>query len=75
MQSAFRWLGAHWFETFLFVYGLWVFSPFLAPVFMHIGWTSVGKATYFIYSFFCHQLPERSFFWFGEKSMYSLIEI
>lgn len=42
---------------------------------MHIGWTSVGKATYFIYSFFCHQLPERSFFWFGEKSMYSLIEI
>lgn len=75
MQSAFRWLGAHWFETFLLVYGLWVFFPFLAPVFMHIGWTSAGKATYFIYSFFCHQLPERSFFWFGEKSMYSLIEI
>jgi len=75
MQSAFRWLGAHWFETFLFVYGLWVFSPFLAPVFMHIGWTSVGKATYFIYSFFCHQLPERSFFLLGPQPMYSLQQI
>ena len=29
----------------------------------------------FLHSFFCHQLPERSFFLFGEKSMYSLREI
>jgi uncharacterized membrane protein len=52
-----------------------VFLPYLAPVFMQIGWTGAGKAIYFIYSFFCHQLPERSFFWFGEKAMYSLSEI
>lgn len=31
--------------------------------------------TYFIYSFFCHQLPERSFFLSGQKAMYSLPEI
>jgi uncharacterized membrane protein len=42
---------------------------------MHIGWTSAGNVIYFIYSFFCHQLPERSFFLFGEKPMYSLTEI
>jgi hypothetical protein len=42
---------------------------------MHIGWMGTGKAIYFIYSFFCHQLPERSFFFFGEKSMYALTEI
>jgi len=42
---------------------------------MQMGWTGVGKAIYFIYSFFCHQLPERSFFLFGEKNMYSLNEI
>lgn len=42
---------------------------------MHIGWTGAGKAIYFAYSFFCHQLPERSFFLFGEKTMYSLTEI
>lgn len=74
-QSVFQWIGAHWFATFLIVYGLWVFTPFLAPVFMHFGWTGAGKALYFVYSFFCHQLPERSFFFFGAKPMYSLTEI
>ncbi len=73
--SLFQWIGSHWLETFLVVYGLWVFTPFLAPVFMRLGWTGAGKAIYFIYSFFCHQLPERSFFLFGEKRMYSLGEI
>lgn len=67
--------GNHWFKWFLIVYGLWVFVPFLAPLFMYLGWTGAGKAVYFIYSFFCHQLPERSLFLFGEKSMYSLAEI
>ena len=70
-----QWLTRHWFESFLVVYGLWVFTPFLAPIFMQIGWTGVGRAIYFIYSFFCHQLPERSFFLFGQKTMYSLSEI
>ena len=74
-QSYFQWIGSHGFEAFLIVYGLWVFTPFLAPFFMHIGWIGGGKAVYFIYSFFCHQLPERSFFLFGEKGMYSLAEI
>lgn len=69
------WLARHWFEIFLAIYGLWVFIPFLAPLFMQIGWTGAGKAIYFIYSFFCHQLPERSFFFFGQKYMYSLAEI
>jgi uncharacterized membrane protein len=74
-QNIFQWVGEHWFATFLIIYGTWVFAPFLAPVFMNIGWTGAGKAIYFIYSFFCHQLPERSFFLFGQKSMYSLPEI
>lgn len=75
MSRITRLLSNYWLALFLFVYGLWVFVPFLAPVFMNIGWTGAGKAVYFIYSFFCHQLPERSFFWFGEKTMYSLSEI
>lgn len=69
------WLARHWFETFLVVYGLWVFLPFLAPVFMRLGWEGMGRAIYFIYSFFCHQLPERSFFLFGRQTMYSLNEV
>lgn len=73
--NIFQWISDHWFEVFLIAYGLWVFIPFLAPVFMQLGWMGAGKTIYFMYSFFCHQLPERSFFWFGDKTMYSLNEI
>src|SRR5512144_1685630 len=74
-QSVFDWISDHWFAVFLIVYGTWFWLPFFAPVFMHLGLTGAGKAIYFIYSFFCHQLPERSFFFFGEKRMYALSEI
>jgi len=73
--SSSQWLSTHWLGIFLTVYGIWVFAPFLAPLLMKIGWDSAGKAIYFIYSFFCHQLPERSFFLFGKKTMYSISEI
>lgn len=74
-QSIFDWISQHWFAAFLIIYGVWVWLPFLAPVFMKLGLGSVGDVIYIIYSFFCHQLPERSLFLFGEKSMYSLSEI
>ena len=74
-KSVFDWISNHWFETFLILYGGWVWLPFLAPVLMKAGLSSAGNAIYFLYSFFCHQLPERSFFLFGEKTMYSLGEI
>jgi uncharacterized membrane protein len=69
------WIDLHWFEVFLAVYGLWVWLPWLAPVAMHLGWDGLGRAIYLIYSLFCHQLPERSFFLFGPKPMYSLVEV
>ncbi|GAB4473938.1 MAG: DUF2085 domain-containing protein [Anaerolineales bacterium] len=69
------WFSRHWFVLFLSLYGLWVFTPFLAPLFIHWGWESAARVIYFFYSFFCHQLPQRSFFLFGERTMYSLDEI
>jgi uncharacterized membrane protein len=42
---------------------------------MQLGWSGPANAIYFIYSFHCHQLPQRSFFLFGPKLMYSLGEI
>lgn len=74
-SSVGTWLFHNWFLMFVVLYGLWVWLPFLAPVFMHLGWDSSAKVIYFIYAFFCHQLPERSFFLFGQKTMYSLSEI
>ena len=74
-RSFFTRLMENWYGIFLVIYGLWVFMPFLAPVFMNLGWQGLGRAIYTLYSFFCHQLPERSIFLFGQKSMYPLGEI
>ena len=74
-QTAGNWLSSRWLGIFLLVYGAWVFIPFLAPLFMHVGWTGAGKGIYLVYSVFCHQLPERSYFLFGEQINYSLSEI
>jgi uncharacterized membrane protein len=64
-----------WFTLFGVIMGVVVVFPILAPIFMAIGWSAIGKAIYFIYSFLCHQLPERSYFLFGSKLTYSLAEI
>jgi uncharacterized membrane protein len=68
-------LNQYWFFAFGILFGLYAGLPFLAPVFMNRGWESSGKIIYLIYSFLCHQLPERSLFLFGPKTMYSLTEI
>lgn len=67
--------GDTWIKLFLWIYGLWVILPFLAPVLMQTGWVVQAKALYNLYSLFCHQLPQRSLFLFGQKSMYSLAEV
>ena len=68
-------LSRHWLLYVNLLVAAWVGLPWLAPVLMHIGWMSAGKLIYFIYSFQCHQLPERSYFLFGRQMMYSLAEI
>ncbi len=57
------------------ILGLYAGLPFLAPIFMHIGWSEPARVVYFIYSWLCHQLPERSFFFYGSKLTYSLAEV
>ncbi len=69
------WFTRHWFAFVVGALGLWTGLPFVAPLAMHWGWTGVASAIYLVYSFQCHQLPERSFFLFGPKAMYSLAEI
>ncbi len=65
----------HWFALLSLLLGLYVGLPFLAPVLMRIGWSGAGRVIYLIYSFLCHQLPERSYFLFGPKLTYSLAEV
>jgi uncharacterized membrane protein len=42
---------------------------------MALGWAWPGKLVYFIYNFFCHQLPERSWFLFGPHFSYTQAQI
>jgi len=70
-----RWLLDHWIVIVSLLMGLYVGLPFLAPVFMNQGWMELGGAIYWLYSFQCHQLPQRSFFMYGSQAMYSLNEI
>ena len=69
------WLRRHWVWMVSFLLGLYAIIPFLAPVFMANGWIVPGKAIYWVYSFLCHQLPERSYFLFGPHISYSLSQI
>jgi uncharacterized membrane protein len=65
----------HWLTLMLTPMLLFVTLPFLAPIAMNAGWTRLGNAIYWLYTPFCHQLPQRSWFFFGEKLTYSLAEI
>ena len=69
------WLARHWLAVFMIAWGVFVILPWLAPVLMKLGATGPADAIYFVYQFFCHQLPERSFFLFGPQPMYSVEQI
>lgn len=70
-----RWLENHWLFGFNAAWGIFVTLPWLAPVFMAMGLTWPGRALYFMYGFFCHQLPERSWFLFGSQFSYTQLQI
>lgn len=70
-----RWFAAHWLATFNIGWGIFVTLPWLAPIFMALNLTLPGRVVYFIYNFFCHQLPERSWFLFGPQISYTQAQI
>jgi len=61
-----------WFMIVLAALFVLVITPFLAPLFMYLGWEFPARAIYFVYSFLCHQLPQRSYFLFGSQFSYPL---
>ena len=69
------WCVRHWLVLLLTTMLLFVIFPFLAPAAMAVGWTGVGDLIYWLYTPFCHQLPQRSWFLFGDKLTYTIDEI
>ena len=78
VQPATSWLvnlARYWIIPFALIFGLYVWLPFLAPLFMHAGLFFPGEVIQKIYSTQCHQLPDRSFFLFGPQVMYPVQQI
>lgn len=69
------WLQAHWLLAVLALLAVWNGLPWLAPVFMRLGWETPARAIYTLYILFCHQLPQRSWFLFGPEFTYSRDQI
>jgi len=65
----------HWLLFVGLTLGIWTSLPWLAPIFMRLGWERPARLIYAVYSLFCHQLPERSWFLFGPHFTPSLAEI
>ena len=65
-------IARHWLALFNSLVALYLILPFLAPVLATSGLVLPASLIYSVYSATCHQLPERSYFLFGEQPLYSL---
>lgn len=68
------WISRHYLLLLNLIIFLYVGLPFLAPVFMHVGATVPARVIYAMYSPLCHQFGFRSFFLFGQQTVYPLKE-
>ncbi|MBV7338736.1 DUF2085 domain-containing protein [Chloroflexi bacterium TSY] len=60
------WITSHWLLLINVVWGTYITLPFLAPLFMALGLTVPARLIYGLYSVACHQLPDHSYFLFGD---------
>ena len=69
------WLSHHWLALINTVLAIYVGLPFVAPVAIESRHPFVAQIIYTVYTPVCHQLPQRSYFLYGEKPTYSLQEL
>ncbi|MGB1249096.1 MAG: DUF2085 domain-containing protein [Candidatus Promineifilaceae bacterium] len=75
IQGTINWLAQRWLLVSIVVWGAFVWLPWLAPIFMQWGWESAAYRIYALYSITCHQLPQRSFFLFGDLGSQGMYEL
>lgn len=68
-------IARHWLLIANLTFIVYVGLPLLAPALMAHGYERWGRLIYTIYTPFCHQLPERSYFLYGPRFYYSLPEL
>ncbi len=75
IDASVRSVARHWLALVNCLLGQLTGLPWLAPVFMHVGWVQPARLIYTVYSLLCHQLPERSWFLFGSAFTPTLAQI
>ena len=70
-----RWVSAHWLLVANLAVALYVGLPILAPVLAEAGFQRAANIVHFVFRPLCHQLPERSFFLYGSRCVYSYQEL
>lgn len=71
--------ATHWLLTLNVVVALFLGGAYVAPALMEAGYPGAANVLYTAYGFTCHQLPQRSYYFFGEDNTrfatYSLEEV
>ena len=70
-----RGLARRWLLVVNLWWAVYAGLPWLAPVLMHVGAQGAGRAIYALYDTQCHQMAQRSYFFFGKRVMYGLAEL
>jgi len=66
------WFQSHYLHLILGSLFIFISLSFLAPILLKAGLSLPAKVIYWIDGFFCHQLPFRSWFLFGDQPYYPL---
>ncbi len=74
-NKALLFFSRHWVAWLNVLVGIWVGLPWVAPILMHVGASGPANLIYLFYSPQCHQLPQRSYFLFGDRLMVPLRDI
>ncbi len=70
LNKGLYWVTKNWLVTVLVPLAIFVSLPFAAPTLMRLGYTNAANAIYWLYKPFCHQFGFRSFYLFGEQTVY-----
>jgi len=60
-------IARHWLALFNTIWGTYLLLPISAPILMEVGLTAPASLIYWVYSVLCHQLPDHSYFLFGQN--------
>jgi uncharacterized membrane protein len=68
------WFTNHFLKIFNGFFFIFIGLAVLAPVLMHFNIEGPANVIYKVYRLFCHQLPYRSWFLFGQQAFYPIPE-